>query len=243
MAQTQAEARLRSRLWLKLALFSLCGLAILVALNIGFAALNTLSRLDAVESARDQWQRPAEVIRALNLKPGDSVADIGCGAGYFSLKLSSVVGRRGQVIAEDIRRLPLSFLLIRSLGKRRYNLHVVSGGPEDPHLSAHAVNAVLISNAYHEFTNPASILGHVAQSLVPGGLLVIVDHGPESLSGRGSVPSGHGIAAEKVATDLRNAGFQVIRRSDNFIETDPEDQTWWLIIAQHLNPSLKLQIA
>ena len=63
-----------------------------------------------IEAQRDQWQRPSEVMQALKVKDGDSVVDLGCGSGYFSLKLSDPIGRNGKVIAEDIRRLSLTFL-------------------------------------------------------------------------------------------------------------------------------------
>jgi predicted methyltransferase len=86
-------------------------------LGIAFSALQTFSRLDAVEANRDTWQRPSEVIAALDLKPGDGVVDLGCGSGYFTLKLSSLVGRDGRVIAEDIRRLPLAFLWFRAVAR------------------------------------------------------------------------------------------------------------------------------
>jgi predicted methyltransferase len=92
----------------KLLAFFLCALAVFFLFNVGYSALNTLSRLDVVEAERDQWQRSADVIQALGLSPGNVVADVGCGSGYFTLKLSSLVGPHGRVIAEDIRKLPLA---------------------------------------------------------------------------------------------------------------------------------------
>lgn len=143
----------------KLLLFLLCALAILAAFNVGYSALNTLSRLDVIEAERDQWQRPSDVIQALDLRPGNVVADVGCGSGYFTLKLSTPVGPRGRVIAEDIRRLSLAFLWIRTVTRQEHNVHLLRGDEEDPHLPAGGVNAVLISNTYHEFSNARGHFG------------------------------------------------------------------------------------
>src|ERR1035437_5432189 len=117
MTDIQERVPLRPKYWVRLALFLLCALAVLIGLNVGYSALNTLSALDRIEAERDQWQRPFEVIQALTLKNGDSVVDLGCGSGYFSLKLSRPVGSNGKVIAEDIRRLPLTFLWVRAARK------------------------------------------------------------------------------------------------------------------------------
>ena len=102
----------------KLLVVLLCALATLFIFDTARSALDTISRLDVVEAERDQWQRPSDVIRALDLKPGNVVVDLGCGSGYFTLKLSLSVGESGRVIAEDIRRLPLSFLWFRTVQKR-----------------------------------------------------------------------------------------------------------------------------
>ena len=75
-------------------------------------------------------------MRALDLKPGDVVVDLGCGSGYFALKLSSESGDNGHVIAEDIRKLPLVFVWFRAARSREHNVRVLLGDPADPHLPA-----------------------------------------------------------------------------------------------------------
>jgi len=81
--------------------------------NFSYSAIGTLFRLDTIEATRDRWQRPPDVIQALQLAPGKKVVDLGCGSGYFTLKPSEPVGVKGHAIAEDIRRLPLTFLWMR----------------------------------------------------------------------------------------------------------------------------------
>ena len=215
----------------KLLVFFLGALAVLFVLNAGYSALQTISRLNVVEAERDRWQRSPDIIEALDLKPGNVVVDLGCGSGYFTLKLSSPVGRSGRVVAEDIRRLPLMVLWVRAAQRGEHNVRIVVGEPTDPHLPTH-VNAVLILNTYHEFTDSHSILVHVGQSLIPTGRLVVVDREPKLASSAVSETAEHEISAERVENELRQANFAIVSRQDHFIEHDSYGENWWLIVAR-----------
>ena len=217
---------------LKLFFFFFCALAVLVLLNTGYSALNTISRLDQVEAERDQWQRPAEVVQALDIKPGDVVVDLGCGAGYFALKLSSPAGKGGRVLAEDIRRLPLVFLWWRTILKNERNITVVHGAPADPHLPREGVNEVLIANTYHELADSQAILAHVRQALVSGGRLIVVDRAPNPADIDASPQVEHEISAQRVESEIRQANFEIVSRQNDFIEKDRDNQSWWLIVAR-----------
>ena len=208
---------------LRVLLFLACAVCAAGALWFVSQVIGTLDRLDAVEAERDQWQDSAQVLAALRLTRGSVVADIGCGAGYFSLKLSDITGARGTVFAEDIRTLPLAFLRLRALLRHRTNIRIVHGGAADPLLPAGAFDAVLIANTFHEFDHPLLILAHVRRALRPGGRLVIIDRKPDATER-------HAIAEEAVETQLRAAGFEVIGRKDPFI-TPPHDEPWWLVTA------------
>ena len=83
--------------------------------------------MGAVEAERDSWQRPADVLQALELRKGAVVADLGSGVGYFALKLAERVGRGGRVLAVDVRRFPLVFLRVRALLRGLRNLEAVRG--------------------------------------------------------------------------------------------------------------------
>jgi ubiquinone/menaquinone biosynthesis C-methylase UbiE len=231
MSLIKEKVPLRLKYWVRLAFFVVCALAILIGSNVAYRALTTLKQLDGIEAERDRWQRPAEVIQALNLKDGDSVVDIGCGSGYFSLKLADPVGQNGKVIAEDIRRLSLTFLWMRAARKAKHNVSVHLGDVDDPRLQPGSVNAVLISNTYHEFTAARSILNHVRESLMPGGRLVIVDRSPKGLPDQAGAQQEHEISPEQVASDLKQANFVIDSRIDPFIESDPENEGWWMIVA------------
>jgi predicted methyltransferase len=190
--------------------------------GVGFQGIRTLERLTAVEAERDQWQRPADIVRALNLKPGDVVVDFGAGAGYFSLKLSDVVGSSGQVLAVDLRRLSLFFLRIRAVLQGKHNLQTIVGTVDDPRLPSRPADAVLVLNTYHELTAPEKILAHLAHSLRPGGRLVIVDRMGSS--------GEHQVLPSAVEAEVRKAGFGIISRNDEFIHP-AGDESWWLLTA------------
>jgi len=208
--------------------FLIAVLLCLAAFNALYKGINTIRYLDVVESERDGWQRPDAVIAALDIKAGSTVAEIGSGAGYFSLKLSRSVGPSGRVIAEDIQRFPLLFLWIRSSSRAEHNLTVRVGDGDDPRLPKGALDAVLIANTYHEFANPATILHRVREALSTGGRLVVLDRGTLS-----EIPEQHSheLSPGVVANQMGENGFQIIQRDDRFILHGGGEQ-WWLIVAQ-----------
>jgi len=89
-----------------------------------------------------------------------------------------LVGPQGRVLAEDIRGLPLLFLRLRALLLNQHNVTIVRGEPDDPHLPAEGVDAILVANTCHELTDTGPILDHVFRALRPGGRLVVVDPSP-----------------------------------------------------------------
>jgi predicted methyltransferase len=212
---------------LRLALLLGCAILILLALNTLYSFASTLHQLDAVESERDRWQRPEEVLRALDLRPGNTVADLGSGAGYFALKMPPVVGDRGQVLAVDLRKLSLFFLWTRARLKGQHNLQAVVSEENDPRLPTGSVDAVLICNTYHEFSNPELILNRVLLSLRRGGRLVIVDRAPRATE----TPHAHEVPLAAVVSQLRKQGFEVVTQDDSFIDR-PGDDLWWLVTAR-----------
>ena len=211
----------------RLALFLVCAILIFLALNTLYAFTGTLNRLDAVESQRDQWQRPSDVLRALDLRPGNTVVDLGSGSGYFALKLSPAVGERGQVLTVDLRRLSLFFLWTRALLRGQHNVQVIAGEEDNPRLPIGSVDAVLVCNTYHEFSNPGLILNRVFRSLKPGGRLVVVDRAPRASEAQHT----HEVPLAVVEGQLRNQGFEIASQDDAFIDR-PGDDLWWLVIGR-----------
>jgi predicted methyltransferase len=217
----------RNSAW-KIALWLIGGLLVLILLNVIGQGLNTLDRLTLVERERDTWQRAPSIIEQLNLRDGSRVVDLGCGAGYFALKLSAAVGASGKVQAVDILRLPLTFLWIRAYRAGFHNLEVVRGEPDDPHVSG-PVDAVLIANTYHELARPGVVLAHLRDALADGGRLVIADRIPVK-DGPQSTNAEHAIDPAIVEAELRRDGFDIQSRQDHFLD-QPEEGPWFLIVA------------
>jgi ubiquinone/menaquinone biosynthesis C-methylase UbiE len=190
--------------------------------GVAYNGIRTLQRLRVVETERDLWQRPADIIRALDLKSGNVVVDFGAGAGYFSLKLSDVVGTSGQVLAVDLRRLSLLFLRIRAVLQGKHNIQTIVGTVDDPRLPSGPADAVLILNTYHELAAPEKILAYLGRALRSGGRLVIVDRMGSS--------GEHEAFPSTVEAELRKAGFGIISRNDEFIHP-AGDESWWMLIA------------
>jgi SAM-dependent methyltransferase len=217
----------------RIGLFLGCVVAVVFLLSAVYQGIQTLRRLEVVEFERDLWQKPSEIIQALNLNDGSIVGDLGSGAGYFSLKLTGTVGKQGKVFAVDIRRLPLLFLWIRAFLTNQHNIRAIHADPDNPHLPAGVMDAVLVVNTYHELTHPQLILASLHRSLVPGGRLVIVDRGPAS-SGqetRKIEAKHHELPLFLVEQDLRQEGFEVVDRKVPFTE-EPGHGPWWLLVAR-----------
>lgn len=212
---------------LRLGLFLVCAILIFLAFNTLYSFTSTLNRLDVVETERDQWQRPLEVLRALNLRDGNTVVDLGSGAGYFALKLSPAVGKQGKVLAVDLRRVSLFFLWTRALLRGQHNVHVVVAEEDNPRLPTGTVDAVLICNTYHEFSNPKLMLDHTFRSLRPGGHIVVVDRSPRATEAQHT----HEVPLTVVEGELRQEGFGIVGQDDHFIDRPGED-SWWLLVGR-----------
>ena len=204
----------------RVALFFVLVVLMVGALFLIYQLTQTLYQLNLAEGERDRWQRPDDVIGFLKLKDGNVVADVGCGVGYFSLKLAPKVAEHGRVLAEDILGESLTFLWIRAFLHHQSNIRVIRGNPDDPLLPNAGVDAVLIANSYHEFTKPLAMLDHMFRALRSDGRLVVLDRGPRSYHGvsREIQMQQYQIASSIAEDEIRQRGFEVISRDDRFID-------------------------
>ena len=158
---------------------------------------------------RSLWQKPDEIMDALNIADGSVVADVGAGAGWFTVRLARRVGPNGRVYAEDIQRPMLEAIGYRVRREGLTNVETVLGTPEDPKLPA-GLDAVLIVDVYAEVGDPVSLLTDVAAALKPQGRLGIVDFTREG--GGPGPPMAQRVEAADVIRDAEAAGLVLLSR-------------------------------
>ncbi|HSD26154.1 MAG TPA: methyltransferase domain-containing protein, partial [Vicinamibacteria bacterium] len=127
------------------------------------------------DPARDAYQKPDEVMKALALRPGEVVADIGSGSGYFTLRFARVVGETGRVYAVDVSPDMIRHLnrRLREAGVR--NVVPVLADPDDPLLPDDSVDRFVIVNTWHHIEDRPGYLALLKRMLKPGGQVVHID--------------------------------------------------------------------
>ena len=193
--------------------------------SVGFAQDR---RSESDWAKRDAWQRPAEVMDALGLGPGSTVADIGAGRGYFTMRLAARVGPQGRVYAVDIDEGNLNRLRSRAERDKLPQVSAILSSASDPRLEPESVNAILVVNAYHEMRDFDSMMQGMFRGLKPCGLLGIIDH--EAAEGRPRVDyhSSHRIPESLVRTDAERNGFRLVGKKPGFHTGDGDD--WFFVI-------------
>jgi predicted methyltransferase len=182
---------------------------------------------------RDRWQRPAEVMDALGLRPGSVVADIGAGRGYFTVHLAERVGNAGKVYAVDIDKSILRKLRDEAEKRKLPQIEVVEGTADDPHLPAGGLDAVLIVNAYHEFRQHDAMLQAIRHALRPGGVVGIIEKDADGGEKREAYESRHRLPSRFVRQDLAANGFGGIRDQRGFDPTgEHEGEKWYFLVAE-----------
>ena len=129
----------------------------------------------STEDARDRVGEAEMVMRLAGIAPGMSVADIGAGEGYYTVRLSPIVGPRGRVLAEDIVSRTRDRLAQRVQRENLDNVAVRLGQPADPKLPAKSFDRIFLVHMYHEVTQPYEFLWNLREGLKDGGLVIVVD--------------------------------------------------------------------
>ena len=160
------------------------------------------------EVARDKVDEVGQVARAMGLKPGDAVADIGAGSGYYTVRLAQIVGAGGHVYAEDVVPDYMAGLeaRVRQLGLG--NVTLVRGEAHDPRLPPASVDAAVLVHMYHEIAQPFALLTNLAAALRPGGRVGIVDADAQTWQ-HGTPPAL--LRCELAAIGYREVGRRVLK--------------------------------
>jgi arsenite methyltransferase len=179
------------------------------------------SSTPAEPDGRDKEQKPDEVLKLMNVKPGQVIVDIGAGAGYFTRRFAAAVGPTGRAIGVEIDSAMVSSMNAdaRRLGLTNYEARLVL--PDDPMLAASSVDVVFLCDTYHHIDDRAAYFAKIRQALKYDGRLVILDFV------RTKENADHSILKDEVVDELRRAGFRLAREFDlllpkqYFLEFEP----------------------
>ena len=133
-------------------------------------------------SERTQEEEPDVALDAIKLVVGSTVADVGAGSGYMTVRMAKRVGPTGKVYANDIQPQMLSMLRQRLDREKIANVELVLGGYDDPKLPANAIDLILMVDVYHEFSEPQKMLRRMRDSLRTGARLVLFEYRKEDPS-------------------------------------------------------------
>lgn len=159
---------------------------------------------------RDSWQKPEAVIKALNIREGQVIADIGAGSGYFTFRLARAVGEKGRVFAVDVEEGMVEHLRQR-LGKENVeNVQVLKVPPHDPLLIDGSLDLAFVCDVYHHIEERDGYLRKLRKALKSDGRVVIVDfYQKETPVGP---PMSMRLSEETVQKELQEAGLKVTEK-------------------------------
>jgi predicted methyltransferase len=161
---------------------------------------------------RALWQKPDQIMDAVHVADGSTVADIGAGAGWFTIRLAQRVGPKGMVYAQDVQGLFLGAIKRRVQREGLQNVETRQAHGNDPNLPAKTLDAILMVDAYQEVDNRVVYLRNLANALKPTGRIGIVNWKPGS--GGPGPDSNERVAQSVVETDADAAGLKVIEHED-----------------------------
>jgi len=171
-----------------------------------------LSIFDA--PGRDERLQINRVMDMLGIEPGKSVADIGAGSGWFTVRAARRVTASGTVYAVDINPEAIQYIDGRAKKEQRQNIRTILSKPDDPQIPADSIDAVLLLKTYHEVAHPVVLLRNLRSSLKPGAKIGIIDR-----NGNGA---NHGVSKDVVVREAAEAGYE-LRDTEDFVKADGMD--------------------
>jgi arsenite methyltransferase len=172
---------------------------------------------------RARWQKPDEVVNALNLTRGQTVVDIGAGTGYFTRRFGRAVGPSGTAIGLDIEPGMVDYMKAdaKRLNLPNYKARLVKA--DDPELTPHSVNVVFFCDVLHHIEDRVTYLRKLVPALKPGGRVVVIDFKEQAPIGP---PGPIRIARQEMIGQFRQAGYQLVNEHQflpyqYFLEFEP----------------------
>lgn len=155
----------------------------------------------STEAARDEAGEAKFVMDWAGIQPGTTVADIGAGEGYYTIRLAERVGAKGRVLAQDINRGALDRLGERVNRERLDNVAIKEGAPDDPRLPENSFDRVFMVHMYHEVGEPYAFLWRLRPALAKGGQVIVVD--------RDQPTDQHGIPPKLLFCEFEAVGYRL----------------------------------
>jgi ubiquinone/menaquinone biosynthesis C-methylase UbiE len=156
---------------------------------------------------REAEEAPSRAIAALGIAPGWVVADVGAGSGYYTVRLSQVVGPKGHVVATDLQPGMLDLIRKKVEQQGLTNVTLVQGRPDDPTLPAATFDAIVMVDVYHELASPQVFVRKLREALKPTGRLVLIEFRLEDP--RVPIREVHKMSVAQVRQELGADGFQI----------------------------------
>jgi cyclopropane fatty-acyl-phospholipid synthase-like methyltransferase len=178
-----------------------------IAQTMHFAGAPWLTR-----ESRDREEDCHTLLEALGLKPGMTVCDMGCGNGFYSLRVAEKIGPKGRVLAVDIQPEMLTLLRERAKAAKIRTVKPILGSIVDPHLEADSCDMILCVDVYHEFSHPEHMLRAMRKALKPAGRLVLVEFRMEDP--QVPIKTEHKMSKEQILKELPPNGFKLVEQFD-----------------------------
>ncbi len=186
------------------------GRVLICSLILALSGCSGLSKVDYWNlHHREGWQLPDKVIESLNIQPGDHVADIGAGGGYFTFILTDAVGSSGKVYAVDVEQEITEQLADRVAEENHFNVVVILGEFEDPLLPDETIDLVFLCNTYHHIENRVDYFSDLKTDLKSDGRVVVIDM-KDDLTGilRLFATAPHWTPKQLLLNEMEQAGYR-----------------------------------
>jgi ubiquinone/menaquinone biosynthesis C-methylase UbiE len=165
-----------------------------------------------IRESREREERCSLMLGQLGVKRGQTVGDLGCGNGYYSLQLAKLVGPQGKVLAVDIQPEMLEQLQQRAKEQKLENIRPIQGQVHDPRLPEGQLDLILLVDVYHEFSHPEQMLQAMRRALAPGGLVALLEYREEDPN----VPIKplHKMSKQQILKEFLPNGFKLVKEFD-----------------------------
>jgi predicted methyltransferase len=165
---------------------------------------------------REATQMPEHVLDVLGVHEGQTVADVGCGSGYFTVRLARRVGARGRVYATDLQPEMLALLKSKTDAARISNVVPIVATEDDAKLPKRSLDLVLLVDVYHELPKPALTLAQIRESLADGGRLALVEYRAEDP--KVAIKAEHKMTLAQLRKELTANGWQFLGSDESLPE-------------------------